>query len=514
MSTFHGLEVAKRALSTQQSALYTTGHNISNANTEGYTRQRVNFEQTGPFPPASRNRPEIPGQIGSGVKAGSVERVRDAFLDVQYRDENNKLGYHETKADAMKQMEDVMNEPSEQGLSKTMDQFKDALQDLSVNPEDSGARSVVRQRGIAVAETFNYLSGSLEGVREDLKGEIDVTETDMNSLITQINNVNQQIGAVEPHGQLPNDLYDERDRLIDQLSEIADIDVEYTASKGQPSDMAMGKATVSLAGSGTELVNGESDTINHVHVNMNDDNNVDELVFYNPNDLPNGEETPETIADEDKITIDANDFESNGKLKALVEANGYVDGDGNVSGEFPNMLGKLDEMASTFVDEFNKVHKQGANLSGNEPPSFFEIDDASQAAATMKVSQTIIDDADHIAASKNGDAGDGENAQKLADVFTNPEVGIGKNTSIKSYYESTIGEMGVVKQEADRMVENASALKQQVQENRESVSAVSLDEEMSNMIKFQHAYNAAARSMTTIDEMLDRVINNMGLVGR
>lgn len=101
-STFHGLEVAKRGMFTQQSALYVTGHNIANANTPGYSRQRVNFVQTEPYPPASMNRPQIPGQMGTGVEAGSIERVRESFLDIQYRGENNKLGYWEARADALK----------------------------------------------------------------------------------------------------------------------------------------------------------------------------------------------------------------------------------------------------------------------------------------------------------------------------------------------------------------------------------------------------------------------------
>ncbi|MFZ0474625.1 MAG: flagellar hook-associated protein FlgK, partial [Halobacillus sp.] len=218
VSTFHGLEVAKRGLFTQQSALYTTGHNISNANTEGYTRQRVNFEQTGPYPAASRNRAEIPGQMGTGVQAQSIERVRTQFLDDQYRGENNRSGYYSIMASSMERMEEVMNEPSENGLAKTMDRFWQSLQDLSVNPEDSGARSVVRQRGKAVAETFNYLSNTIHTMQLDVKNEVSVTTKEINSLASQINNVNKQIAELEPHGYVANDLYDERDRLIDQLS--------------------------------------------------------------------------------------------------------------------------------------------------------------------------------------------------------------------------------------------------------------------------------------------------------
>ncbi|MBM7570246.1 flagellar hook-associated protein FlgK [Aquibacillus albus] len=528
MSSFHGLEVAKRALFTQQSALHTTSHNIANANTEGYSRQRVNFEQTSPYPPASRNRPQIPGQVGSGVEAGSIERVRDLFLDVQFRDENSKLGYYESKADAMKQMEGIMNEPSEEGLSNTLDQFWQSLQDLSVNPEDSGARSVVRQRGIAVAETFNYLSDSLEGVRSDLHNEMDVTKKEVNSLVNQINNVNQQIGEIEPHGYLPNDLYDERDRLVDQLSSIVNVNVSYTKSNGNPDASAVGKASIELAdregkGTGVKLVDvkqNDVDVINEMHISYDDNNNVENVMFYNPNDLQDlndrtgSENTAEELADSDSSLVTAvsgSDFNSRGKLTALIETNGYTE-DGEAKGVFNEMLGNLDEMAANLATEFNEVHAQGTNLKGETDLDYDFF--VGNTARSLGVSDEIKESGDNIAASKNGDSGDGTNAEELADVLRKSDVGLGEETSFKSYYESVIGEMGVVSQESKRMVENATTLRQQVEENRESVSGVSLDEEMSNMIKFQHAYNAAARSMTTVDEMLDRIINNMGLVGR
>ncbi|WP_186580798.1 flagellar hook-associated protein FlgK [Aquibacillus kalidii] len=521
-STFGGLEIAKRALNTQQSALYTTSHNIANANTEGYTRQRVNFEQTAPYPPASRNRPEIPGQVGSGVEAGSIERVRDSFLDVQYRSENSKLGYYQSKADAMAQMETIMNEPSEQGLANTMDQFWQSLQDLSVNPEDAGARSVVRQRGVAVAEAFNYISNSLNSVRADLQSEIGVTETEVNSIIDQINNVNQQIGDIEPHGYLPNDLYDERDRLIDKLSGIVNIKVSYEKSGGQPSPQASGKATITLAGNGAEsgikLVDASSNTVNHFDVGYDGNKDVNTITFYNPKDLANGETDPATIAADKKTAVDAYSFQSSGKLKALVETNGYVAANGQATGEFNKMVANLDKMAYAFVNTFNTQHQLGTDLEGNTGTDaklfFTALATEKGAASTISVSQDIKDSTDYITASLNGDSGDGTNANKLADVFNQLNVGLGATTSINSYYQSAIGEMAVITQESNRMVNNATILKQQVQENRQSVSAVSLDEEMTNMIQFQHAYNAAARSMTTVDEMLDRIINNMGLVGR
>lgn len=504
VSTFHGLEVAKRALNTQQSALYTTTHNISNANTEGYTRQRVNFDQVSTLTGA-RNADGINANIGSGVQAGSIERIRDQFLDVQYRKENGKSGYFEQRAGAMSQMESIMNEPSEQGLSHTMNQFWDSLQDLAINPEDSGARSVVSQRAQAVVDTFNYASTSLEAVRADLKSQIDVTTTEFNSIVTQINNVNQQIGGVEPHGNVPNDLYDERDRLIDRLSAMADVSVSYQKSSGQPSDIAMGKATITLNGVGKDitLVDGATYQQKNMSIDYDADNNIESYNF----------DVPGTSVDTQ--TVNAAAFKSTGELSGLMEMSGFIDGDEG-AGYYNKMLDNLDLMAETFMNEFNSIHKEGTDLNGDDGVDFFTLTgtDGVRLAADFQVNQAIIDNPELIAASSDGNSGDGANAVKLTEAYTNMGVGLGDKTSVKSFYQSIIGEMGVVTQEANRMVDNAQILRQQVQRNRDSVSSVSLDEEMTNLIKFQHAYNAAARSMTAVDEMLDRIINNMGLVGR
>src|SRR5690625_2378514 len=172
MSTFQGLELARKALNAQQGALYTTGHNIANVNTEGYSRQRVNFETTSPFPMPSRVMPNIAGQIGTGVEIGTVQRVRDMFLDAQYRAENSRSGYWDTTSEALMRMENVMNELNETGLSQSMDLFWQSLQDLADHPDNSGARSVVAQRGLALTETFNHISRSLQAIQGDLKSQI------------------------------------------------------------------------------------------------------------------------------------------------------------------------------------------------------------------------------------------------------------------------------------------------------------------------------------------------------
>jgi flagellar hook-associated protein 1 len=517
-STFHGLETARRGMFTQQSALYTTGHNIANANTPGYSRQRVNFEQTEPYPAAALNRPQIPGQMGTGVKAGSVQRVREGFLDLQYRGENNKLGYWEARADALKKMEDIMNEPSDSGLAKTMDQFWQALQDLSVNPENEGARSVVRQRGLAVVETFHYLADSFTSIQNDLGNQISVTIKEINSIAEQLYKINQQIGEIEPNGYLPNDLYDERDRLLDQLSNLVNIKIEAKSSGGNALPIADGIYDVYIVDdSGNQYL-------------LVDGNQSYKTMSIQPNDGANLE-TPtgpvERLVLKDVTTNSTTNIPltSSGKLKGLIEAYGYVNGS-DVKGIYPEMLADLDKLAYSFAKRFNEVHQQGYTLNPSNPGGLF-FDDLTQVAGAAKAIQlsSNIDDLNNIAASsKQNEPGNGLNAIKLANVknsnFANlqdPAPAIMYPITagtLQSYYEGMIGKLAVDAQQANRLMNNSEVLRQSVEERRQSISGVSLDEEMTNMIKFQHAYNAAARNITVIDEMLDKIINGMGVVGR
>lgn len=499
MSSFHGLEMAKQALFTQQSALYTTGHNIANANTDGYSRQRVNFETDMAFPAAARNRPGIAGQIGTGVQAGSIQRIRNEFLDLQFRGENSLAGYWEKRADSLGRMENVMNELNETGLSASMDQLWGSLQDLAVNPTNAGARSVVVERGIALADTFNYFNGSLTKIRADLKSELDVTVDNANTFLTQIDSLNEQIKSLETNGYLPNDLYDQRDVLIDRLSNMIDIEVEYTKSSDSSMDIAQGLATIKT--DGKILVNGEGGGTNKISIVPDiSGEGFDFVGAIQIGDDPNN-----------TITMPPG---SKGTIHSLIQAYGYDDGTGTIKGDFVEMQETLKDMAEKFVEEFNSVHKSGTHLDENDTDvhDFFEID----ADGKLTVNQDIIDNPNLIAASGDGTSGDGSNALLLAAVFDTAlnYSGTGEKASVKDFYASVIGSLAVKVQEAERMELNTNILMTQVETQRLSITSVSLDEEMTNMIKFQHAYNAAARSMTATDELLDRVINNMGLVGR
>lgn len=540
-STFMGLETSKRGLYTQQSALYTTGHNISNANTIGYSRQRVNMEATLGYPGTGLNAPKIPGHLGTGVQAQSVQRIRDSFVDTQYRQESNKLGYWESRSQAITQMEDVLNEPSDYGLAKSMNEFWKSLQDLSVNPENGGARSVVVQRGIAVADSFNYLSKSISQIQENAGKEIGISLKDVNSILEQIASINEQIQAIEPNGYMPNDLYDTRDTLLDELSTYFPIETSNVKSGGNALAIAEGSVTVSLKlkdGTSLKLIDGknfaqlrnsgasESDgvtpnaAIEGFHIVRLDTSG---------NDVPLNNDWTDAGA---AVMQDITTFSDLGKLKSLVNSYGQVTGDPTspVKGLYPDMLAKLDKMAESFAKEFNKIHMgdpvdttkypQGSDIYGEQGEAFFINKDNNTGtgitAKNIYISSDIIKDPGKVVASDSepGDAepGNGKFALNLANMKFASLGDLG-NVSAQTYFEGLIGQLGVDGQQATRLAFNSATLQQAVTERRASVSSVSLDEEMTNMIIFQQAYNASARMITVVDETLDKIINGMGRVG-
>lgn len=508
-STFMGLETSKRGLQTQQSALYTTGHNISNANTLGYSRQRVNMEATAGFPGVGLNAGTMPGFLGTGVTAGSIQRIRDGFVDQQYRGESNKLGYWDTRSKAIGQIEDVMNEPSEYGLQKSLSQFWSSLEDLAVHPENGGARKVVIERGIAVADSFNYMNKSLEKLKTNAGQELDIAAKDINSILSQIAGLNEQISSIEPNGYLPNDLYDARDVLIDKLSTFLPIEVDYKKSGGNASAVSEGTVTITLNpsvdGKKMQLVDGKEHT--SMKVNFTADKKAVSNVSFT------------TKSGQDFI-LPADKMLGTGSIKAIVNSFGYSDGT-MIKGLLPDMITKLDKMAQNFAKEFNTVHKSGYGIgvnSSNKGETFFEegtlANPITVTAGNIKVRDEIIKDPSLIAASsKPNEEGNGNNANLLAGIqFKN--IGDLGDATVQTYFQGIIGQLGVDGQQADKMRFNSETLMISVSNRRDSISAVSLDEEMTNMIQFQQAYNASARMVTVVDETLDKIINGMGVVGR
>ncbi|WP_332651794.1 flagellar hook-associated protein FlgK [Lysinibacillus sp. 54212] len=504
-STFMGLETSKRGLFVQQTALYTTGHNISNANTLGYSRQRVNMQATDGYPFPGLNSPKYPGHLGTGVEAGSIQRIRDQFIDRQFRQEANKLGYWESATKSISQMEDIMTEPSEFGINQAFTDFWKSMEDVIDNPKDTAGRQVMISKAEALAESFNYMDKQLKIIQGNIGNEISVSTDKVNSILKQIAAINKQIGAVEPNGYVPNDLYDARDVLVDELNQYLPVSIEMVESGGLASSVAEGSMTITF--NGMELVNGNK----YAHINAMDTNNqpvdgeVDDIATGEYNEFAgfaiSAIDDPPTASTTVNVTYGQLDA-AKGKLLSLVDSYGHSGG----QGLYPEMLNNLDVLVKDFVDAFNAIHQGGFDLDGNPGQPFFSGD----SARNIKVE--ITDPKEVAASGATGEEGNNENIRKLA-ALQSETRGALQNGTFQSYYKSLVGKLAVKGEEAARNTFNSGTLQLQIANSRASISSVSLDEEMTNMITFQQAYNANARMITVIDETLEKIINGMGRVG-
>lgn len=530
-STFMGLETSKRGLSAQQSGLYTTGHNISNANTIGYSRQTVNLKPTNGFPGSGMNAPQIPGYLGTGATPGSIQRVRDQFIDNQFRQETTKLGYWGSRTEAIGQLEGILNEPSTYGIDTAFNDFFKALQDLSASPENSAARQVAIEKAKTLAESFNYTNKQLTEVQENLKNQINVETKNVNSILKQIAQLNDQIANSEPNGYLPNDLYDERDILVDQLSQYLPITIKKEGNGGNSKEAAEGTYNIFLKladGSEVQLVNKREaatltpQTTVDAGGNLVDSNFDDSKTFtaFSQFNIVMGS------GGGAGATVNMGQLnKGSGILQGIVESYGYItkDAGGNFSqptGVIQDKLAELDQLADEFAKEFNKIHETGYTLEKKDADG--KLIDASVAggkffvgngAGGIKVSNDILKDFNKFAVSSvANEVGNGKIAIELSNLKTKALVEL-NNASAQTFFQSMIGDVGVLGEQAERMFKNSSSLQLSISNNRSSVSSVSLDEEMTNMIMYQQAYNASARMLTVMDETLEKIINGMGRVG-
>ena len=224
-STFHSIETAKRSLFTQTTALSTTGHNVANANTEGYSRQKVNMQASIPMEPFAFLHSTTPGQLGTGVEFDSITRVREKFLDDQYRNENTNFGSWSIQRDTLEKLEAIVNEPSNTGFRTVMDNFYKSWSDLSKNPEDVTARRIVKETTLALTDAMNQISRQLDALSQDLDSNIAVKSNEIQGYLGNIANLNSAIVKVESLGDNANDLRDQRDLMTDKLSKIMNVTV-------------------------------------------------------------------------------------------------------------------------------------------------------------------------------------------------------------------------------------------------------------------------------------------------
>jgi flagellar hook-associated protein 1 len=454
-----GLEIGKRALLAQQLSLNITGHNIANVNTPGYTRQQAilssNLPLTMPF-----------GSVGTGVEISNIRRIRSLFLDQQMRGETQKMGKWSLLSESWSQVESIFSEPEDTGFSAVLDQFWNSWQDLANNPQSEAARIAVREQGTLLVNSFHHISSQMDDLKTSLDSDITKMTEEINNIAGQIANVNQSISTSELSGNPANDLRDRRDYLVDLLSEYVDVSVIEQSS---------GSMTV-LLGS-MALVEGNSHIDLATKVEGKSNSYLHTVLFKGTGiELKN----------------------AGGRLDGLIEMR-----DKNIAGK----QAELDNLARELVKAVNGVHSSGYGARGSTGVNFFDA--ATSGAADIDLDFLITQDVNYIAAGTTSESGNNANALNIAALRNSLRVD-GAQATFNDYYNSIIGEVGIKSREANVLLKNQQALVTQIDNSRQSLEGVSLDEEMANMIEQQHAYSAAAKVITAMDEALDTIINRMG----
>jgi flagellar hook-associated protein 1 len=623
-STFTGIEIGKRSLIAHNQGLATMGHNVSNANREEYSRQRVVLNPTDPLYMPHLNREETPGQIGQGVDIASIERVKDMILEGRIIKRGNGQGYWETADKYWLMVEEVYNEPTELSIRGTMDAFWESWQELSIHPSQRAARHAVVERGKALIDSIHTRYYGLKEIREMLELDVQVTVDRINSMTAKISSFNEQIVKVEAMGDNPNDLLDQRDKLVNELSKIVDI----TIDNRDPDEYTIHTGGIHIVqGKVHRTLQREVDPLNEGYSQVLWADTGDELLIRGGKlkallDLRDGDVRDE-IQKLDLMTMNfvdmVNDIHRDGygldgmrgrdffvEYPAINNLAGNYDRDGD--GEYDSsyvfritgvnslnpqeqiglqgtirLSGREDQVeipyfpTDTVEDVIKRINTSGsevvAQLDRNgkmvlkatpaalkENPDFVirHIEDSnhflagyagilqepgeenaydwggpdavlnlrgggldyavaplSHPSGWVEINRAIENDVNAIAAGfgENGRAalpGDGSAAIALAGLRNSP-VMVGRITSFDEYFADVVAEAGLKGENAERALDTETAIMKDLTDLRSAISGVNIDEELAQMIKFQHGYSAAARFITTVNTMLDTIINRMGV---
>lgn len=458
LSTFLGLETALRGILAQQRAIDITGHNIANASTPGYSRQTATLVTTAPF----QDTPS--GLLGTGVDVQSYQRVRDQYVDVQLRSQMMLKGSYQAQQDGLNQVELTLNEPSDNGLSSLLSKYWAAWQNVTNAPSDMATRQALVQSAQSLAAGFNSLSSQLTTIATQTTQQQNLTVTQVNSIGTQIAALNGSIKAAELAGQQPNDLLDQRDSMLDTLHTLGN--VSFAASAGSAGQLG----AIDVTFGGQALV---TDTTASTLT----------LAGITP--------TSGQLAGMQSVLTSIND-----------PATGY--------------LKKLNDVASALITSTNTQHALGTDLNGNAGGAFFSGTDASSIAVTAGVlaNPALVAAANGAATPANPAPGDASNAIKLADIQQSLQLGgPPATTTIDQAYSQLVTTIGSDSQQATQNLSNATALVNALTNQRSSISGVSLDEEMAKLLQYQRGFQASARALTAMDDMVDQLINRTGKVG-
>ena len=459
--TWDGISIALSALNAQKRGLDLTGQNIANANTEGYTRQRLNLATLGaPARPSIWATYQSPG---TGVNVTGIDRLRDALLETRAQGRHAQLSDSTAVSSVLLAIEQQFPEPGENGLQNTLNQFWSGFGDVSNNPGSSAARVQLLQRGNVVSDWLNTTATNLETVAIEQADQLTKLVSSVNSMTAELADLNHAIANGVVGGLPVNDLLDRRDVLSMSISEAVG-----------------GTITTDVDGAVTIAING-SNLINRSQAET----------------LSVGSSGGQTVLEwPDKGTPPPVAIITTGRASGLLTV---------INTTIPTWQAKLDDVAAALTNKVNTQQAAGYDLDGNAGAAMFS-------GTTARTISMVLTDLRQVAASSQAPVGgivslDGTNADALANIATAAD-------SPDSIYQNLVNGLGVVVQASSQGVSSLSAVVANVDAQRESNSGVNLDEEMTNLLAYQRAYEAAGRMMSAVDSALDTLINRTGMVGR
>jgi len=486
MSLTSLLSIARSALVAHERAVSVVGHNIANAETPGYTRQRLQITQASPERTAF-------GQVGRGVDIVGVDRLRSAFYDQSWRRETGLEARYQSLSTSLDQAEAIVGGLDDTGIGASIDDLIDAFNALAGNPTDPTARALVGSAATALVDSFHVTDSRLDGLAGSIRTELSATVDEVNTLVTQIDQLNIQIRAA--NGQAP-DLLDRRDRIVDQLAQLIDVRVtdrgqgavDVTVSGLQLVSAGGGAQTLSVTGSGPYA-----------------------LQVGNP---PVG------------ITT------SGGKIRGLQDAAAAIGAKGTSITRATGLRGQLDDLALAVVSAVNEIHSDYDPITKPLQPTltpapsplrvvgaFFDPNGVT--AASIDLDAAIKADPTQIAAGYSTAPGDNSIVLRLASLRSlvvpvpgttagtpsSPAVTPGAAVILGDAFGSIASSLAVATASAGDRASSQGILTRHLESQRQQVQGVSIDEEMVQLIEHQQAYAAAARLVGIADEMLRELIN-------
>lgn len=459
------LSTARSAMSANQAAIAVVSHNVANAATEGHSRQRAIMEEGPP-----QYLPE--GVFGTGVRIADVERVRDRLLDIGFRDETSNSGYWDRRGALLGEIEALLGPVGSSPMPAALDRFWNAWADLANDPSSGTARGLVRDAGQGIIDEFKRLTSGLDRASATADARLRGEVSRLNQLSSEIAKENARIVAAEAGGRTAGDLRDARDRAIDAMAQLADIQVIERAD---------GTVAVNIGG-----------------VNVVDGGEAKALQVNTA-----GGTWSLTTASGNTVTV------RGGSMGGAL---------GVLNTEIPSIRADLDTLARELVTAVNTVHRTGMNAAGQTDVLFFDDTGnvANVTAATLSLSAAVAGNPVAIAAGTPATdpvsglpvygAGRNDVALALSGLRTAPIAAYG-GRSLGEGHAARVADLGALVRSAEEAAEVHTSLANEADIRRMSVSGVSIDEEMVSLIKFQNAYSAAARVVTTVDEMLQTLLD-------